>query len=184
MIIVIDDENRENEGDLFISAELATYDIINFMVTFGRGLICTPITKKRSEELNLPYMTEKNSDFYKTAFTISIDSKKITTGISVNDRLNTILDLSDENKNSKDFKRPGHIFPLIAKEGGTLKRAGHTEAAVDLAKLAGFKPSGVICEILNDDGSMARRDDLVAFSEKHKLKTITIKDLIEYRKKM
>lgn len=182
MIVVIDDENRENEGDLLMAAEVATYEAINFMATHGRGLTCVPMTGKRAKELELDPMTFNSTDPKNTAFTISIDSKKGTTGISIQDRLDTILDLADRNKTGDDFTKPGHIFPLIAKDGGVLIRDGHTEAAVDFARLAGFSPMGVICEILKDDGTMARVDDLVIFAKKHNLKLVSIKDLIQYRK--
>ena len=182
-IVVVDDEDRENEGDLFIPAESASEEMINFMIKEARGLMCVPITKERAEKLCLNYMTEDNTDNHGTAFTISVDSfEGTTTGISVLDRLKTIKDLADDSMKEGSFRKPGHIFPLIAKENGVLERKGHTEAAVDLSRLAGFKEVGVIIEILNDDGKMARRDDLLDFCKKHGLKIITIEDLILYRK--
>lgn len=182
-IVVVDDEDRENEGDLFIPAEAASEEIINFMIKEARGLMCVPITKERAEKLCLNYMTEDNTDNHGTAFTVSVDSfEGTTTGISVLDRLKTIKDLADDSMKEGSFRKPGHIFPLIAKENGVLERKGHTEAAVDLSRLAGFKEVGVIIEILNDDGKMARRDDLLDFCKKHGLKIITIEDLILYRK--
>ncbi len=184
MVIVVDDENRENEGDIVFLAEYANYENINFMVTHARGLICVPMTEERADELGLLPMTIKNTDAKGTAFTVSVDSKfGTTTGISVHDRLKTIKDLSDSAKSGNDFTKPGHIFPLIAKKRGVLERQGHTEAVVDLAKLAGSIPMGVICEILKDDGTMARVKDLEIFSQKHDLKIISIEDLITYKKK-
>lgn len=183
MIIVIDDEDRENEGDLLIATEKVTGEHINFMATYGKGLICTPITEELALKLNIYPMVENNTDNHETAFTISIDYKDTTTGISAFERAETIKKLLDENSKAEDFRRPGHVFPLIAKKGGVLKRAGHTEAAVDLARLAGFKSSGVICEIMKNDGTMARTDDLLIFAKEHNLKIITIKDLIHYRRK-
>lgn len=182
-IVIVDDEDRENEGDLFIPAETASEEIINFMVKEARGLMCVPLTNERAEKLGLNYMTEKNTDHHGTAFTVSVDSfEGTTTGISVLDRLKTIKDLADDSMGENDFRKPGHIFPLIAKENGVLERKGHTEAAVDLSRLAGFNEVGTIIEILNEDGKMARRDDLLKFCEKHGLKIITIEDLILYRK--
>lgn len=183
MIIVVDDENRENEGDIVFLAQYATYENINFLVTHARGLICVPLTEERAEKLELFPMTVRNTDAKGTAFTVSVDSREgITTGISVADRLKTIKDLADNSKCSQDFTRPGHIFPLIAKNGGVLEREGHTEAAVDLARLAGAEEVGVICEILKDDGTMARVPDLKIFAKKHNLKIISIEELITYRK--
>ena len=183
MIIVVDDENRENEGDIVFLAQYATYENINFLVTHARGLICVPLTEERAEKLELFPMTLRNTDAKGTAFTVSVDSREgITTGISVADRLKTIKDLADNSKCSQDFTRPGHIFPLIAKNGGVLEREGHTEAAVDLARLAGAEEVGVICEILKDDGTMARVPDLKIFAKKHNLKMISIEELITYRK--
>lgn len=183
MVIVIDDENRENEGDIVFLAQHATYENVNFMVTHARGLICVPLTEERAKRLELFPMTSENTDAKGTAFTVSVDSREgTTTGISVGDRLKTIKDLADRSKRSRDFTKPGHIFPLIAKNGGVLERDGHTEAAVDLARLAGAESVGVICEILKDDGTMARVPDLEIFAKKHNLKMISIEDLITYRK--
>lgn len=183
MVIVVDDENRENEGDLVMAAEKVTADKINFMATHGRGLICVPITSKRAEQLKLPLMTSKNRSLHETAFTISVDGKNSGTGISAHDRARTIQDIVDPQTTPADLLSPGHIFPLIANNMGVLKRAGHTEAACDLTKLAGFKEAGVICEILKEDGHMARRDDLFILAKKWKMKIVTIKDLINYRLK-
>ena len=184
MFILVDDENRENEGDLVVPAEKINADKINFMAKNGRGLICLALSGKRIEELNLPLMPQHNTTRRKTAFTTSIESKKgISTGISAKDRSKTIKVAISAKTNSKDISTPGHIFPLRAQDGGVLVRAGHTEAAVDIASLANLNPSGVICEIMNDDGTMARRDDLFKFSRKHHLKVATISDLISYRRK-
>jgi len=185
IIIVVDDENRENEGDFLSAAELTTPEIINFMTIYGRGLICTPITEERCEALDLDIMVSRSSDPKETAFTVSIDllGEGVSTGISASDRSQTILALMDDNTKPSDFMRPGHIFPLRAKKGGVLKRAGHTEAAIDLTKLAGLKPGGVICEIMNDDGSMARLPDLFEIAEKHDIKIVSIEDLIHYQLK-
>ncbi|GAB6100697.1 bifunctional 3,4-dihydroxy-2-butanone-4-phosphate synthase/GTP cyclohydrolase II [Halanaerocella petrolearia] len=183
MVIVVDDEDRENEGDLILAADKVTPEKVNFMAKYGRGLICTPMTSKRLEELNLDQMVEDNTDTHETAFTISVDHKDTTTGISAFERAQTINALIDEDTEPSELNRPGHIFPLEAKDGGVLRRTGHTEAAVDLAKLAGFKPAGVICEIMSDDGTMARVPELVEFAKEHNLKIITIEDLIEYRMK-
>ncbi len=184
MIIVVDDEDRENEGDLICAAELATPQIINFMTLFGRGLICVPLSGKRIDELELHPMVNKNTESMETAFTVSVDARDgTTTGISAYDRAQTIQTLIHPETKPLDLRRPGHIFPLRAKEGGVLRRAGHTEASVDLAVLAGLKPAGVLCEILNTDGTMARVPQLLEFSAKHGLPIITIKDLIEYRRK-
>lgn len=183
VIIVCDDENRENEGDFVGLAEFATPEMINFMAMEGRGLICTPITNELSRKLNLHPMVEKNTDHRETAFTVSIDHIDTTTGISAYERSLTIRKLLEEDSEADDFRRPGHVFPLVAKEGGVLRRAGHTEAAVDLAKLAGAKPAGVICEIMNKNGTMARVDDLQIIAKKFDLKMITIKDLIDYQLK-
>ncbi len=183
MVIVVDDENRENEGDLILAGEKVSYEAINFMAKYGRGLICVPITETRARELELGQMVQQNTDSHGTAFTVSVDSLEgTTTGISIADRVKTIEDLGDRNKEGKDFKRPGHIFPLVARNGGVIVREGHTEAAVDLAKLAGLKPYGVICEILKEDGTMARLDDLKIFAKEHGLKVISIEDLVKYRK--
>lgn len=181
VVIVVDDEDRENEGDFVALAEKCTPEVINFMVTHGRGLVCAPITEERAKELELEPMVEDNTDEYKTAFTVSIDHKSTTTGISAYDRSDTIRALIDPETKPSDFKRPGHIFPLIAKPGGVLRRAGHTEAAVDLAKLCNAYPAGVICEIMNEDGSMARVPELRKIADRFGLKLITIKDLIKYR---
>jgi len=182
-IIVVDDEDRENEGDILMAAENCTYEAVNFMATHARGLTCVPMTEERARFLNLGQMTANNTDPKGTAFTISVDSVEgTTTGISVADRLKTIVDLADDEKRAWDFQRPGHIFPLVAKDGGVLVRDGHTEAAVDFARLAGLAPVGVICEILKDDGTMARLPDLKTFAKEHKLKLVSIEDLIKYRK--
>ena len=183
-IVIVDDEDRENEGDLFLPAEVATYETINFMINNARGLMCVPLTEERAEELELAFMTEHNTDNHGTAFTVSVDAAEgTTTGISTGDRLKTIKDLVDPSKKAEDFRRPGHMFPLVAKKGGVIERKGHTEAAVDLAGIAGFSKVGVIMEILNEDGTMARRDQLFEFCKKNELKIITIEDLIIYRKK-
>ncbi|NLZ49774.1 MAG: bifunctional 3,4-dihydroxy-2-butanone-4-phosphate synthase/GTP cyclohydrolase II [Clostridiales bacterium] len=183
IIVVVDDEDRENEGDFLMAAEKVSPEAINFMAKYGRGLICLPIIRDRLEELNILSMVEKNTDSHHTAFTVSIDAKETTTGISAYDRATTILKVLDPNAKESDFRRPGHMFPLEAKEGGVLKRAGHTEAAVDLAKLAGLYPAGVICEIMNEDGTMARVPQLMEIVKKHDMKIITIADLIAYRRK-
>lgn len=183
IIVVVDDEDRENEGDLLMAAEKATPEAINFMAKFGRGLICMPIAGERLEELNIPHMVERNTDSHQTAFTVSIDALETTTGISAHERAQTILKVMDPNARALDFKRPGHVFPLKSQKGGVLRRAGHTEAAVDLAMMAGLSPAGVICEIMNDDGSMARVPELMAYVEEHDLKIITIADLIAYRRR-
>lgn len=180
-VIVIDDEDRENEGDFIALAEYATPDIINLMATEGRGLICVPITEQLAHKLKVGLMTDNNTDEYGTAFTISVDHKDTTTGISAFERSHTILSLIKEDAKPSDFKRPGHIFPLIAKDGGVLERTGHTEAAVDLAKLAGSAPAGVICEIMNADGTMARVPDLLKVADRLNLGILTIKDLVVYR---
>jgi len=182
IVVVIDDEDRENEGDLLMAAEMVTPEAINFMATHGRGLICMPATAERLSQLGLSQMVSENTDTMGTAFTVSIDSADSTTGISAFERAATIAKVLDANATGKDFKKPGHVFPLAAKDGGVLVRAGHTEAAVDLARLAGFKPAGVICEIMNDDGTMARTPQLMDYVKKHGLKIITIADLIAYRK--
>jgi 3,4-dihydroxy 2-butanone 4-phosphate synthase/GTP cyclohydrolase II len=181
MVIVVDDEDRENEGDLVMAAEKADQKTINFMAKHGRGLICLPMQKADLKTIGVEAMVKENTDTYKTAFTTSIDAKEPTTGISAYERALTIRKALDSQSGPSDFNKPGHVFPLIAKDGGVLKRAGHTEAAVDLAKMAGLKPAGVICEIMNDDGSMARLDDLEIYKETHGLKMISIADLIKYR---
>ncbi len=181
MIVVIDDEDRENEGDLIVSAEKITPEHINFMASYAKGLICAPVSYKIAFKLNLNHMVENNQDSFKTAFTISIDYKDSTTGISAFERAKTIQMLADENAQASDFVRPGHIFPLIARKEGVLKRAGHTEAAVDLMELAQLTPAAAICEVMKDDGHMARTLELLDFAQKHDLKIITIADLIKYR---
>ncbi|MBE6049260.1 MAG: bifunctional 3,4-dihydroxy-2-butanone-4-phosphate synthase/GTP cyclohydrolase II [Clostridium sp.] len=183
MVIVIDDENRENEGDLIVAAEKATPEIINFMTKYARGLICMPMEGEILDKLEIGQMVEKNTDNHETAFTVSIDHVDTTTGISAFERSHTIIKAIDENAKPLDFRRPGHIFPLRAKKGGVLERTGHTEAAVDLAKLAGLKGAGAICEIMKDDGTMARTPDLMEFSRKNGIKIITVADLIDYRKR-
>jgi 3,4-dihydroxy 2-butanone 4-phosphate synthase/GTP cyclohydrolase II len=180
-IIVVDDEDRENEGDFIALAEKTDAAMINFMVTHGRGLVCVPITEERAAELNLAPMVDRNTDLHGTAFTVSIDEATTTTGISAFERAQTVQAMLNPASGPADFRRPGHIFPLIARKGGVLRRAGHTEAAVDLARLCGSYPAGVICEIMNEDGSMARVPDLVQIAEKHDLKMITIEELIRYR---
>ena len=183
-IIVVDNEDRENEGDLVSASELITPDMVNFMAKEGRGLICVTIDSKKARSLNLEPMVRKNSSLYETNFTISVDaSKNTTTGISAFDRFETIRVIIDEKSKESDLARPGHIFPIVGKEGGVLRRAGHTEASMDLARLAGLKPSGVICEILADDGTMARGKTLFEFAKKHNLKIISIADLIRYIRK-
>ena len=183
-IIVVDNEDRENEGDLVSASELVTPDMVNFMAKEGRGLICVTIDSKKARSLNLEPMERKNSSLYETNFTISVDaSKNTTTGISAFDRFETIRVIIDEKSKESDLARPGHIFPIVGKDGGVLRRAGHTEASMDLARLAGLKPSGVICEILADDGTMARGKTLFEFARKHNLKIISIADLIRYIRK-
>jgi 3,4-dihydroxy 2-butanone 4-phosphate synthase / GTP cyclohydrolase II len=184
MYILVDDEDRENEGDLIIPAQMATPDAINFMATHGRGLICLTLTKTRVEQLGLDLMSRANGTRHETAFTTSIEALEgVTTGISAGDRARTVSVAIDASKGRDDIVTPGHVFPLIAKDGGVLVRAGHTEAGVDISRLAGLNPSSVICEIMKDDGTMARMDDLVAFARLHNLKMGTIRDLIEYRRK-
>ncbi len=182
MIIVVDDEDRENEGDLTIAAEKVTPEAINFMARYGRGLICLPMTGDRLDELEVPLMVNENSSQYGTAFCVSIEARhKVSTGISAADRAHTILTALDPSTKPKDLVRPGHVFPLRARKGGVLIRAGQTEAAVDLARIAGLKPAGVICEVMNDDGTMARVQELHEFARKHGLKMITVAGLIKYR---
>ena len=185
IVIVVDDENRENEGDFIAAAEKVTPELVNFMIKFGRGLLCAPLTSKRCEELKLDLMVGKNTDPLKTQFTISVDKigKNCTTGISASDRSETIKALANPKTKEEDLARPGHIFPLKAMDGGVLRRSGHTEAAVDLCKLANLKPAGIIVEIMNDDGSMARLPELIKISKKFNLKIISIEDLIKYRLK-
>jgi 3,4-dihydroxy 2-butanone 4-phosphate synthase/GTP cyclohydrolase II len=184
MFILVDDEDRENEGDLVIPAQMATPDAINFMAKYGRGLICLALSKQRVDQLGLNLMSRNNGTRHETAFTVSIEAREgVTTGISAADRARTISVAIDGTKGADDIVTPGHVFPLVAREGGVLVRAGHTEAAVDVARLAGLNPSGVICEIMKDDGTMARLDDLVAFAQLHNLKIGTIRDLIAYRRR-
>jgi len=184
MFILVDDEGRENEGDLVIPAQMATPAVINFMAKHGRGLICLSMTRKRCEELRLPLMTTHNQTRHATAFTLSIEAKEgVTTGISAADRARTIAVAIDPSSTREDLATPGHVFPLMARDGGVLVRAGHTEAAIDVSRLAGLIPSGVICEIMNDDGSMARMPDLIKFSQLHNIKIGTIADLIAYRRR-
>ncbi|MDE1930784.1 MAG: 3,4-dihydroxy-2-butanone-4-phosphate synthase, partial [Alphaproteobacteria bacterium] len=184
MFVLVDDEDRENEGDLIIPAQMATPDAINFMAKHGRGLVCLALSRERVEQLKLPLMAQHNESRLQTAFTVSIEARDgITTGISASDRARTIAVAIDATKGPRDIVTPGHIFPLMARDGGVLVRTGHTEAAVDIARLAGLIPAGVICEIMNDDGSMARRSDLIAFAQRHGLKVATIADLIAYRRR-
>ncbi len=182
MVVVVDDEDRENEGDLLMAAENVTPEAINFMAKYARGLICMPVIGERLRELDIVPMVTKNTESLQTAFTVSIDAAETTTGISAYERAATILKVVNQKSMPGDFKRPGHVFPLEAREGGVLKRAGHTEAAVDFAKLAGLYPAGVICEIMNEDGTMARTPQLMEYVKEHNLKIITIADLILYRK--
>ncbi|HHY04673.1 MAG TPA: bifunctional 3,4-dihydroxy-2-butanone-4-phosphate synthase/GTP cyclohydrolase II [Thermoanaerobacterales bacterium] len=183
MVIVVDDEDRENEGDLLMAAEKATPESVNFMAKYGRGLICMPAAGEIIDKLGLPLMVHKNQDSFNTAFTVSIDASDCATGISAYERAHTIQVCLRDDAKPEDLSRPGHIFPLRARDGGVLVRAGHTEAAVDLARMAGFKPVGVICEIMKDDGSMARLPELLEFSKEHNLKIVSIADIIEYRRK-
>ena len=184
MFILVDDEDRENEGDLVIPAQFATPDAVNFMARHGRGLICLTLQRERVEQLGLNLMSRDNSSRHQTAFTVSIEAREgVTTGISAADRAHTIQVAIDPSKGASDIGSPGHVFPLIARDGGVLVRAGHTEAAVDISHLAGLNPAGVICEIMNDDGTMARLPDLIAFSKTHGLKIATIADLISYRRR-
>ncbi|MEQ8344585.1 MAG: 3,4-dihydroxy-2-butanone-4-phosphate synthase [Sneathiellaceae bacterium] len=184
MVVLVDDEDRENEGDLVIPAEKCTPEVINFMAKHGRGLICLALTHDRIEQLGLPLMSKDNASRHQTAFTVSIEAREgVTTGISAADRAHTVSVAINHNRGSQDIASPGHVFPLMARDGGTLVRAGHTEAAVDIARLAGMNPSGVICEIMNDDGTMARLPDLLGFAREHGLKVATIADLIAYRRR-
>lgn len=185
MIIVVDDQDRENEGDFIAAAECVTPEMINFMAQHGRGLICAPLTERRADELGLPLMVNKNTVLHNTQFTVSVDliGSGCSTGISVHDRSKTIKALTSKESKPEDFGRPGHIFPLIAKEGGVLRRTGHTEASIDLARLAGFQPAGILVEILNEDGTMARLPQLMEVAKKFKLKIISIEDLVAYRMK-
>ena len=182
IIIVIDDEDRENEGDLVMAAEKVTGEAINFMATYGKGLICTPMEEEILKELQINSMVENNTDNHETAFTVSVDYKDTTTGISAYERALTISKLLENDIKPEDFRRPGHVFPLAARKNGVLERTGHTEAAVDLAKLAGLKGAGVICEVMKEDGHMARTEDLIKMAKEHNLKIITVKNLLEYRK--
>ncbi|MGB8275970.1 MAG: 3,4-dihydroxy-2-butanone-4-phosphate synthase [Alphaproteobacteria bacterium] len=182
MIVLVDDEDRENEGDLIVAAQMATPEAVNFMARFGRGLICLALNRERVEELGLPLMARDNLSRHQTAFTVSIEAREgVTTGISAPDRARTIAVATDPTKGKGDLVSPGHVFPLVARDGGVLVRAGHTEAAVDIARLAGLYPAGVLCEIMKDDGTMARLPDLITFAGAHGLKTATIADLIAYR---
>ncbi|MEI7024610.1 bifunctional 3,4-dihydroxy-2-butanone-4-phosphate synthase/GTP cyclohydrolase II [Paenibacillus sp. y28] len=181
VIIVVDDEDRENEGDFIVLADQATPEAINFMIKEGRGLVCVPITEERAHELDLPPMVAHNTDYHGTAFTVSVDYNATTTGISAHERSQTVYALIHGETKPEDFRRPGHIFPLIAKKGGVLRRAGHTEAAVDLARMCGSYPAAVICEVIKEDGTMARVPDLAEIAGKHSLKLITIQELIRYR---
>ncbi|MBI2336193.1 MAG: bifunctional 3,4-dihydroxy-2-butanone-4-phosphate synthase/GTP cyclohydrolase II [Deltaproteobacteria bacterium] len=182
MVIMVDDEDRENEGDLAMAAEKITPEAINFMAKYGRGLICLSLSEEKAHSLHLPLMVQNNSSLYQTGFTISIDAKAgTTTGISASDRATTILKAIDDNCRPDDLARPGHIFPLQAKKGGVLVRAGQTEGSLDLARLSGFKPAGVICEIMNDDGTMARMKELKSFAKKHKLTIVSVADIIRFR---
>ena len=184
MFILVDDEGRENEGDLCIPAEMATADVINFMAMHARGLICLSMTRARVEQLGLPLMSSRNETRHETAFTVSIEAREgVTTGISAHDRARTIAVATDPNLGREDIVTPGHVFPLVARDGGTLVRAGHTEAVVDIARMAGMNPSGVICEIMKDDGTMARLPDLIQFAQLHNLKVATIADLIAHRRR-
>ncbi|MEQ1867775.1 MAG: 3,4-dihydroxy-2-butanone-4-phosphate synthase, partial [Micropepsaceae bacterium] len=184
MFILVDAEDRENEGDVIIPAQMATPDVINFMAKHARGLVCLALTQERSETLKLPMMSRDNGTQHQTAFTVSIEAKEgVTTGISAHDRARTISVAIDPTKGQSDIVTPGHVFPLVARRGGVLVRAGHTEAAVDIARLAGLIPSGVICEVMNDDGTMARLPDLVKFAQLHGMKVGTIADLIAYRRR-
>lgn len=184
MFILVDDEDRENEGDLVIPAQCATPEAINFMAKHARGLICLALTRERVEQLGLPLMAQNNGTRHQTAFTVSIEAREgVTTGISAADRARTVAVAIDRSCGPQDIVTPGHVFPLVARDGGVLERTGHTEAAVDLARLAGLTPAGVICEIMNDDGTMARRNDLITFAQRHGLKIGTISDLIAYRRR-
>ncbi len=184
MVILVDDEGREDEGDLVVPAQMATPQAINFMARYGRGLICLAMTRERVEQLGLPLMSRQNGTRHQTAFTVSIEAREgVTTGISAPDRAHTIAVAIDPTKGPQEIVTPGHVFPLVARDGGVLVRAGHTEAAVDISRLAGLNPSGVICEIMNDDGTMARRGDLIRFAQFHNLKIGTIADLIAHRRR-
>jgi 3,4-dihydroxy 2-butanone 4-phosphate synthase/GTP cyclohydrolase II len=183
MVIVVDDDHRENEGDLVMAAELCRPEDINFMVTHARGLVCAPLEEEQARRLALEPMVETNTDLHCTAFTVSVDARcGTTTGISASDRAITVRALAEEGRRAEDFRRPGHVFPLIARKGGVLKRAGHTEASVDLARHAGLRPAAVICEIMNEDGTMARLPHLIDFARRHGLRIVSIEDLIRYRR--
>ena len=183
MVVVVDDPHRENEGDLVMAADKVTPEAINFMTQYGRGLVCVPLNGERVEELDLQPMVVHNTDSLNTAFTVSVDALETTTGISAHERAKTVEKLIDPQTKPEDLRKPGHIFPLKARKGGVLRRAGHTEAAVDLVRLAGLIPAGVICEIMNEDGTMARVPELMSFADRHGLKIITIADLIKYRRR-
>jgi len=183
MIILVDDEDRENEGDIIVAADKATPEVINFMVTHARGLVCTPMMGSRLDQLDIQAMVTENTDNHETAFTVSVDHRSTSTGISAHERAATIAQLINENSVAGDFRKPGHIFPLRYKEGGVLRRAGHTEGSIDLARLAGLYPAAVICEIMNEDGTMARIPELLEFAAKHDMKIVSIADLIEYRRR-
>lgn len=183
MVILVDDEDRENEGDVIVAAEKASPEIINFMASYAKGLICAPMTGERLDELDIQPMVMENTDNHETAFTVSVDHVSCTTGISAFERANTVNALISPDSKPADFRKPGHIFPLRYREGGVLRRTGHTEGSIDLAKLAGLSPATVICEIMNDDGTMARVPQLFEFCEKHQIKIVTIADLIEYRRR-
>lgn len=181
VIIVVDDEDRENEGDFIALADKATPEVINFMIKEGRGLVCVPITEERAEELDLPPMVAHNTDYHGTAFTVSVDHNSTSTGISAHERAATVRELINPKAKASEFRRPGHIFPLIARKGGVLRRAGHTEAAVDLARMCGSYPAAVICEVIKENGEMARLPDLMVFAKEHDIKVVSIRDLIRYR---
>ncbi|MFZ3579463.1 bifunctional 3,4-dihydroxy-2-butanone-4-phosphate synthase/GTP cyclohydrolase II [Virgibacillus sp. DJP39] len=183
IVIVVDDENRENEGDFVALSDKATPEVINFMITHGKGLVCTAISEEIASNLSLPLMTNNSSDPFRTAFTVTVDHQETTTGISAAERSKTIQALADPNAEAKDFKQPGHVFPLIAKDGGVLTRQGHTEASIDLARLSGANPSGVICEIIKEDGTMARVPDLLEMGKQFDIKIVSIEDLVAYRRK-
>ena len=184
MVVILDSEERENEGDLVMAAQFATPEAVNFMATHARGLICLCLTEERCDELRLQPMTERNETPFGTAFTVSIEAREgISTGISAQDRSRTIQVAIDPSKGPGDLVQPGHVFPLRARAGGVLRRGGQTEAAVDLARLAGLNPAGVVCEVMNDDGTMARVRDLIPYCEEHDLKLVTVADLIEYRRR-
>src|ERR671918_828173 len=184
MVIVTDDADRENEGDLVMAAEKVTPEAVNFMATHGRGLICAPVSNERAEQLGLQRMVAQNREMYRTDFTVSVDAARgVTTGISAYDRATTILAIANSKSSPEDLAQPGHVFPLRAKDGGVLRRAGHTEASVDLARLAGLQPAGVLCEIVNEDGTMARLPDLQRFALEHGLRIISIANLIKYRRR-